>query len=216
MQLCVTFYFSQSLLYFYRITLFALPLKIFSVHPTHPRKYIYISIRHLFLYLFGHAPDDVNLYSLLMKLEEAIQQKRPFRNEYHKMMVNLLYTNNWLEEKTRDFLKSQNISLQQYNILRILRGSAVPLSTMQIRERMLDRMSDTSRIIDRMVIKGIVEKKQNGNDKRLVDITITEKGLQVLKDLDEQNNKLEGIVKSLSQDEAKMLNDLLEKVRSNY
>jgi DNA-binding MarR family transcriptional regulator len=151
-----------------------------------------------------------------MKLEEAIQQKRPFRNEYHKMMVNLLYTNNWLEEKTRDFLKSQNISLQQYNILRILRGSAVPLSTMQIRERMLDRMSDTSRIIDRMVIKGIVEKKQNGNDKRLVDITITAKGLQVLKDLDEQNNKLEGIVKSLSQDEAKMLNDLLEKVRSNY
>src|SRR6476620_10027639 len=114
-----------------------------------------------------------------MRIEEAIQQKRPFRNQYHRVMVNLLYSNNWLEEKSRDFLKQQNISLQQYNILRILKGSGIPLSTMQIRERMLDRMSDTSRIIDRMVTKGIVEKKPNDNDKRLVDITITAKGLDI-------------------------------------
>lgn len=150
-----------------------------------------------------------------MRLEEAIQQKRAFRNEYHKVMVNLLYSNNWLEEKSRDFLKQQNISLQQYNILRILRGSGKPLSTMQIRERMLDRMSDTSRIIDRMVAKEIVEKKPNGSDKRLVDITITAKGLYVLEELDKRNNELEAIVASLSADEAKMLNDLLDKMRGN-
>jgi DNA-binding MarR family transcriptional regulator len=150
-----------------------------------------------------------------MKLEEAIQQNRAFRNEYHKVMVNLLYSNNWLEEKSRDFLKQQNISLQQYNILRILRGSGKPLSTMQIRERMLDRMSDTSRIIDRMVVKEIVEKKPNGSDKRLVDITITTKGLQVLEELDKRNNELEAIVASLSANEAKMLNDLLDKMRGN-
>jgi DNA-binding MarR family transcriptional regulator len=152
---------------------------------------------------------------MLMRLEEAIQQKRAFRNEHHKVMVNLLYSNNWLEEKSRDFLKQQNISLQQYNILRILRGSGKPLSTMQIRERMLDRMSDTSRIIDRMVVKAIVEKKPNNNDKRLVDITITAKGLQILEELDKQNHELEAIVSALSPDEAKMLNDLLDKMRSD-
>ena len=150
-----------------------------------------------------------------MRIEEAIQQKRPFRNQYHRVMVNLLYSNNWLEEKSRDFLKQQNISLQQYNILRILKGSARPLSTMQIRERMLDRMSDTSRIIDRMVTKGIVEKKPNDNDKRLVDITITAKGLHILEYLDKQNEELESIVSNLLPDEAKMLNDLLDKMRGD-
>ena len=150
-----------------------------------------------------------------MRIEEAIQQKRPFRNQYHRVMVNLLYSNNWLEEKSRDFLKQQNISLQQYNILRILKGSGRPLSTMQIRERMLDRMSDTSRIIDRMVTKGIVEKKPNDNDKRLVDITITAKGLHILEYLDKQNEELESIVSNLLPDEAKMLNDLLDKMRGD-
>jgi len=150
-----------------------------------------------------------------MRLEDAIQQTRPFRNEHHKVMVNLLYTNNHLEERSRDFLKQQNISLQQYNILRILRGARKPLSTMQIRERMLDRMSDTSRIIDRMVLKGLVEKKQNANDKRLVDITITEKGLQILVELDKKNNELESIASTLTADEAKMLNDLLDKLRGD-
>jgi DNA-binding MarR family transcriptional regulator len=148
-----------------------------------------------------------------MKLENAIKQKRAFRNNHHRVMVNLLYSNNWLEEKSRDFLKQQNISLQQYNILRILRGSGKPLSTMQIRERMLDRMSDTSRIIDRMVVKAIVEKKSNENDKRLVDITITSKGLGILEELDKRNDELEAIVSGLSADEAKMLNDLLDKMR---
>jgi len=150
-----------------------------------------------------------------MKLEKAIKQKRAFRNNHHKVMVNLLYSNNWLEEKSRDFLKQQNISLQQYNILRILRGSGKPLSTMQIRERMLDRMSDTSRIIDRMVVKEIVEKKPNENDKRLVDITITSKGLEILEELDKRNDELEAIVGVLSADEAKMLNDLLDKMRGD-
>lgn len=150
-----------------------------------------------------------------MRLEDAIKQKRAFRNDHHKVMVNLLYSNNWLEEKSRDFLKQQNISLQQYNILRILKGSGKPLSTMQIRERMLDRMSDTSRIIDRMVVKKIVEKKPNGNDKRLVDITITENGLQILEELDKKNHELEAIVGALSANEAKMLNDLLDKMRGD-
>jgi len=150
-----------------------------------------------------------------MRLEDAIQQRR-FRNEHLKAMVNILYSHGWLEEKIKKFLKQQDITMQQYNILRILRGARQPLSTMQIRERMLDRMSDTSRIIDRMIIKGIVEKKPNDNDKRLVDITITEKGLQTLEILDKNNDDLDGIIAAtLSPGEAKMLNDLLDKMRGN-
>lgn len=149
-----------------------------------------------------------------MKLEQAIQQRR-FRNEHLKAMVNLLYTHSWLEEKIKRFLEQQNISMPQYNILRILRGSGIPLSTMQIRERMLDRMSDTSRIIDRMLLKQLVEKKLNEKDKRLVDITITQKGLQLLEILDNQNHLLDGIVANLSETEVKMLNDLLDKMRGD-
>ena len=150
-----------------------------------------------------------------MRLEDAIQQRR-FRNEHLKVMVNLLYSHSWLEEKIKCFLKKQDVTMQQYNILRILRGAKHPLSTMQIRERMLDRMSDTSRIIDRMITKGIVEKKLNDSDKRLVDITITQKGLAILSALDELNTELDNIVgNNISCDEAKMLNDLLDKMRGD-
>ncbi|CAN5633132.1 MarR family transcriptional regulator [soil metagenome] len=151
---------------------------------------------------------------MLMRLEDAIQQ-RNFRNEHLKAMVNILYSQSWLEERIKRFLKKRDITMQQYNILRILRGAKRPISTMQIRERMLDRMSDTSRIIDRLLIKELVEKKLNSNDKRLVDITITEKGLEVLTELDNQNHELDGIVATLSPVEAKMLNDLLDKMRGD-
>lgn len=148
-----------------------------------------------------------------MRLEDAIQQPR-FRNEHLKVMVNLLYSHSWLEERIKCFLKQKDVTMQQYNILRILRGAKQPLSTMKIRERMLDRMSDTSRIIDRMIAKGIVEKKLNDSDKRLVDITITEKGIAILHALDEMNDELDNIVAcSISCEEAKMLNDLLDKMR---
>lgn len=150
-----------------------------------------------------------------MRLEDAIQQRR-FRNEHLKAMVNILYSHSWLEERIKKFLKKRDVTMQQYNILRILRGAKQPISTMQIRERMLDRMSDTSRIIDRMLIKEIVEKKLNSNDKRLVDITITDKGLQILNELDSLNHELDGILSAtLSPGEAKMLNDLLDKMRGD-
>jgi len=147
-----------------------------------------------------------------MTLEEAIQQKR-FRNEHLKVMVNVLFTQSWLEEKIKKFLEQQHITMQQYNILRILRGSGTPLSTMQIRERMLARMSDTSRIIDRMLLKHLVEKKQSDTDKRLVEITISKKGLMILETLDKKNDEMDGIARGLSTEEAKMLNDLLDKLR---
>ncbi|HNP20674.1 MAG TPA: MarR family transcriptional regulator [Panacibacter sp.] len=147
-----------------------------------------------------------------MSLEESIQQPT-FRNENLKSMVNILYTQSWLEERIKKFLQQENITMQQYNILRILRGAKKPLSTMQIRERMLDRMSDTSRVVDRMILKALVEKKLNKKDKRLVDVTITESGLKLLGKLDEKNKDLDDIMSNLSEAEMKLLNHLLDKLR---
>ena len=103
--------------------------------------------------------------------------------------------------------------MQQYNILRILRGAKMPISTMQIRERMLDRMSDTSRIVDRMILKGLAQKKVSSFDKRLVDVTITDQGLDMLARLDRQLHLLDGIMLTLADSDAEMLNNLLDKMR---
>ena len=86
-----------------------------------------------------------------MGIEQEIQSK--FRGEYHKMMVNLIYTYNWVMERSKKFFEKADLTPQQFNILRILRGAGKPLSTMQIRQRMLDKMSDTSRIVERLVKK---------------------------------------------------------------
>lgn len=150
-----------------------------------------------------------------MSIGKEIQQQRQFRNEHHKATVNILFSSNWLMENIKKFLQSEDITPQQYNILRILRGSKKPLSTLQIRERMLDKMSDTSRIVDRLLKKGLVEKKTSQNDKRLVDVTISSKGLEILGKLDQRNASLDGILFNLSHDEAKMLNDLLDKMRGS-
>jgi DNA-binding MarR family transcriptional regulator len=150
-----------------------------------------------------------------MSIGKEIQQQRQFRNEHHKATVNILFSSNWLMENIKKFLQSEDITPQQYNILRILRGSKKPLSTLQIRERMLDKMSDTSRIVDRLLKKGLVEKKTSQSDKRLVDVTISSKGLEVLEKLDQRNASLDGILFNLSHDEAKILNDLLDKMRGS-
>jgi len=129
-------------------------------------------------------------------------------------MVNILYTYGWVMEQIKNFVASEDITHQQYNILRILRGShPKPLSTLQIRERMLDKMSDTSRIVDRLVVKGLVQKVTCPKDKRLVDVTITEKGQQLLHRLDDQESQMEGIMNSLSEKEAQTLSGLLDKLR---
>jgi MarR family transcriptional regulator, 2-MHQ and catechol-resistance regulon repressor len=148
-----------------------------------------------------------------MGIEKDIQQVK-FKSDKHKAMVNILYTYGWVMEKIKNFLAQEDITHQQYNILRILRGSHPnPLSTLQIRERMLDKMSDTSRIVDRLLAKNLVQKVTCTKDKRLVDITITEKGQELLTKLDAQQDYMDGIMQSLSDEEAKTLSDLLDKMR---
>jgi DNA-binding MarR family transcriptional regulator len=148
-----------------------------------------------------------------MTLEKDINQ-RHFRNLNQKSMVNLIYTYHWVVEKIKNLLSAEDITLQQYNILRILRGSSpAPLSTLQIRDRMLDKMSDTSRIVDRLVVKGLAQKNISKTDKRLVDVMITEEGRELLAKLDLHNDELDNIAASLSEVEMNTLNNLLDKLR---
>ena len=148
-----------------------------------------------------------------MGIEKDILQNK-FTSERQKAMINLLYTYGWVMEKIKNFLAREDITHQQFNILRILRGShPKPLSTLQIRERMLDKMSDTSRIVDRLVIKGLAKKTICPADKRLVDVIITEKGQKLLKKLDAGADHIIEIMGSLSEKEAETLCVLLDKLR---
>lgn len=149
-----------------------------------------------------------------MSIEEDIQQRK-FRNEYQKSSVNLIYTYNWMMQQIKQLMERMDLTPQQFNILRILRGAGKPLSTLQIRQRMLDKMSDTSRIVDRLLLKNLVKKVVCESDRRLVDVTITEEGLQLLEKMDSHEEEMDGIFHNLSEAEAKQLNVLLDKIRNS-
>lgn len=147
-----------------------------------------------------------------MSIEKDINQSK-FRDEWHKASVNIIFTSNWVLEQQKKHFDRGNLTQQQYNMLRILKGSPTPLSTLQIRERMLDKMSDTSRIVDRLVTKGLVEKKVNQLDKRLVDVIISIKGRELIEWMDNYAYEIDDVLKNLSADEATQLNLLLDKAR---
>lgn len=149
-----------------------------------------------------------------MSIDNDIQQTK-FRNEYQRSMVNMIFTYNWMMEKLKDIFGREDITPQQFNILRILRGAPTPLSTLQIRNRMLDKMSDTSRIVDRLIRKDLAKKVICKTDRRLVDVTISDKGLALLDKLDVYTEEMDGILGSLSTEEAKTLNHLLDKLRNS-
>jgi DNA-binding MarR family transcriptional regulator len=148
-----------------------------------------------------------------MSLEKEINQQ-VFRSEYQKAIINLIYTYNWMNERLNSHFQPFDITQQQFNILRILRGAGEPLSTLQIRQRMLDKMSDTSRIVDRLVKKGMVKKSVCREDRRLVDILLTDKGKKLLQSMDVMNEEMDSIFKYLSEAEARHLNTLLDKIRT--
>ncbi|MFI5153782.1 MAG: MarR family winged helix-turn-helix transcriptional regulator [Chitinophagales bacterium] len=148
-----------------------------------------------------------------MSIEKEINQAR-FRNEYQKSVINLIFTYNWMSEQMKLVFDRYEITYQQFNILRILRGAGAPLSTLQIRQRMLDKMSDTSRIVDRLIKKELVKKSVCKSDRRLVDVIISEKGKKLLEKLDSCNEDLDGVFENLSVADAKKLNQLLDKIRN--
>ncbi|MCF8257950.1 MAG: MarR family transcriptional regulator, partial [Flavobacteriales bacterium] len=148
-----------------------------------------------------------------MKLEDEIKQGKPFSNERQKAMVNIMFTNGWANDRFREFMRPYGLTQQQYNVLRILRGSEPdPLSTSCIRDRMIDRMSDASRIVDRLLKKDLVVRTQCPRDRRLVEIRISEPGLQLLHQIDVEQELMHESFGSLNDAELVQLNQLLDKL----
>ncbi len=146
-------------------------------------------------------------------IEEAIQSR--FRNEKHKAIVNILYTAKYIESKMENFIKPYHLTHQQYNILRIVRGAAgKPVSLKYIKERMLDKMPDASRIVDKLYQKSLLKRVECAQDRRSVDITITEKGLDLLAKIDESATEMDNTLELLQEEQLQTLNHLLNLVRA--
>ncbi len=149
-----------------------------------------------------------------MGIAEDIKQPK-FKSEFQKAIINIFYTANWLGERHHSFFKKFGITAAQFNVLRILRGQHPQPSTINlIIDRMLDRMSNASRIVDKLEDKGLVLRKQCPNDRRAVDVIISEKGLDLLGVLDREMEGYEGDFCNLNDEEPAQLNDLLDKFRA--
>lgn len=150
-----------------------------------------------------------------MKIEDEIQQKQ-FSSSHQKAAVNLIYTYSWMISKQNEFMKEFDLSMQQFNILRILRGRKnEPASILLIKERMLDKNSDVSRLVDRLVKKELVNRQVCLNDRRQMDVTITLKGLEILAEIDKRNVEFHSVMKGLTESESELLSNLLDKLRSS-
>jgi DNA-binding MarR family transcriptional regulator len=148
-----------------------------------------------------------------MRLEDEIKQKS-FRNEYHKLAVNILYTHGWLLEFNNKILQKFKLTAQQYNVLRILRGQHPNTASVNLlKERMLDKMSDVSRLVERLRVKGLLERTICEIDRRRADVKISDKGLELLRDIDKLNTEFDKLFSNLSPKETDQINNLLDKLR---
>jgi DNA-binding MarR family transcriptional regulator len=150
-----------------------------------------------------------------MSIEQDIKQTN-FKSPYSKAIINVIYTNNWLQSLQVEIFKPFDLTLQQYNVLRILRGQYPnPITVIAIIERMLDKMSNASRLVDKLLVKDLVIRRLCPHDRRAVDVIITEKGLKLLEELDTLQSQWEDKLHGLSENEALQLSELLDKMRKS-
>lgn len=150
-----------------------------------------------------------------MKLEDEIKQKK-FKSEYQKLLLNIIFTGNWLNSQSIKAFKPYGVSPQQYNVLRILKGQHPNAITVnQIVERMLDKNSNASRLVDKLVIKDLVKRETCEKDRRQMDVAITSKGLKLLDDMGNSIEHIdETIATTISKEEAEQVNSILDKIRA--
>lgn len=147
-----------------------------------------------------------------MTIESDIHQVKPFKTKNEKTIVNIMYTNNWLCDQQHYIMKDFGITIQQYNVLRILKGQKQnPITINAIIERMLDKMSNASRLVDKLVQKKYVDRSNREDDRRACNVVITAEGLKVLVKIGSRINELKG--NSLTEEEYDQLNSLLDKFR---
>ena len=150
-----------------------------------------------------------------MSIEKEINQLKPFKNNYLKAYVNVMYTASLINKRQSDAIKKYDISIQQYNILRILKGlSGEPATVKLLTARMIDKTSNASRLVDKLLSKNYVQRIENSLDRRRVDIFLTEAGDKVLDQASiELDTLLLNQVQELSLEEAGLLSELLDKLR---
>lgn len=150
-----------------------------------------------------------------MGIEEAIKQNR-FKDELHKLVVNIFYTSSYLHGKQSKILKPHGISAEQYNVMRILRGQHPKQSTVTlIQDRMIDRSSNASRLVDKLYKKGLVTRQECRTDRRQMDVCLTDKGLRLLKELDESIDNIHLQLQGITVEEAKIANDILDRIHTD-
>ncbi len=149
-----------------------------------------------------------------MALEQEIQQSS-FASEQAKLIVNLIYSYNILKGRIMDELKDYGLTMQQFNVLRIVKGAGSEgVTTSEIRDRMLDKMSDASRMVDRLVAMELLEKNRYKEDRRLFHIELTEKGNDLITSL-VRDSLIEQIAAGVSNKNAQQLNELLDDFRAS-
>ncbi|SNS79275.1 DNA-binding transcriptional regulator, MarR family [Ekhidna lutea] len=148
-----------------------------------------------------------------MGISEEIKQEK-FKSEYEKAIVNIIFTNSWLNQQHVRLFKESGLTTPQYNILRILRGQHPNPATVNLLiDRMIDKSSNASRIVDRLEQKGLVKRSQCAKDRRAVDVLISDMGLQLLDEMDIKMGEWQASNINLTEQEASTLNTLLDKIR---
>ncbi len=176
------------------------------VHPTgeilsKPKILIHVTTLNVFTYI------------CIMEIGKEIKQIK-FKNEYQKLIINLGFTSSWVGRVTSCKLKDFKLTPQQFNILRILRGQHPNPATINLlTERMIDKSSNASRLVDKLITKELVSRRECPADRRQVDVAITKKGLDLLAKVDVEEDGWTESFKSLTATEAKELNRLLDKLR---
>ena len=150
-----------------------------------------------------------------MKIEEELKQDK-FRSNVHKALVNIMFTNSWITDRFRVVFKNYNLTAQQYNVLRILRGGyPEAMNPNQIKAVMIDKNPDLTRLCDRLVVLGYIDRCVNDENKRKMNIRINDKGLEILNDIDPVMNTVQSELLGLNEEEALQLSDLLDKFRDS-
>lgn len=151
----------------------------------------------------------------MKSIEEAIQQSSSFRNPYHRATVNLIYSGRWIINMHNELFNHFGLTIQQYNVLRILKGQYPrALTVKMIQVRMLDKASDASRVVEGLRKKRLVQRELNTDDRRRVDVSITQKGIQLLSAIDKRSQEMDRFLSNLDNHEIELLNNLLDKIRS--
>jgi DNA-binding MarR family transcriptional regulator len=150
-----------------------------------------------------------------MNLEQEIKMQR-FTNEFQRAYLNVIFTANFLEARTHQQLKQFNLTPPQFNVLRILRGQkGQPMSALAIQERMIHRTSNVTRILEKLVEKKLVTRENKPDNRRMIDVLITDKGLELLNEASVLVDNLVGIIESaMSEDQARQLGDWMDAVRN--